>query len=288
MTSSGLRSNGRRAETHTSVTTQQRPRWLRRRLTTLVVLDGVAAIIATLASQLLAFGFAHAELVIRGTDVPYAAAMLAVVPTWICVLATSGGYDIGPFGEPTSTTRRVVNAGTHFLALMAVAYYLVHLEQLGRDFMIAIAPLATGFTLAGRAIGRTGLRVQRGRGHSTRHAVVVGPSSSSRPLLSHLGHHPEAGVVPVAALFPADDLIDVNSLEVPVVGTPDDLFATLASTQADLVLLTGNLRPGELRDLTWKLEGRGVDVLVAPTVTQMAAYFDVRPVAGLPLLYVDQ
>lgn len=284
----GVRTNGHGVVSRATVGTHERPRWLRRRLITLTILDGVAAIVATLTSQFFAFGFGHAELTIRGTEVPYAAAMVAVVPTWLCVLATAGCYDLGPFGEPNSQTRRIVNAGTHFLALMAVAYYIIHLEQLGRDFMIAIAPLATGFTLAGRALGRTGLRIQRGRGHAIRPAIVMGPSTSSKPLLAHLAHHPEAGVDAVAALLPADDPIDAAELDVPVTGTPDDLVATLARTGADLVLVTGNLKPGELRDLTWELEGRGVDVLVAPTVTQMAAFFEVRPVAGLPLLYVDK
>jgi hypothetical protein len=44
----------------------------------------------------------------------------------------------------------------------------------------------------------------------------------------------------------------------------------------------------DLRRLTWRLEGTGVAVMVAPTFAGLAGpRLDVRPVAGLPLLYVD-
>jgi FlaA1/EpsC-like NDP-sugar epimerase len=282
-----VRSNGNGAGELT-LANRERPRWLRRRIWTLAFLDGAAAVVATMGSQFLAFGFGHAELLIRDTEVPYWAAILAVVPAWLGSMAMAGCYDVGPFGEPTAQTRRIVNAGTHFLALMAVAYYIAHLEQLGRDFMIAIAPLATGITLAVRVASRSELRFQRSRGRATRPALVVGPSSTSRPLLDHLAEHPEAGLTAVAALLPPGDPMRPEDVRVPVAGTTDDVMTALTSTGADVLVVTSNLRPGELRDLTWELEGKGVDVLVAPTVTQMAAFFDVRPVAGLPLLYVDQ
>lgn len=281
------RTNGRRAGDLPTVA-RERPRWLRRRAASLACLDGLAAVAATLSSQFLAFGFGHAELSVRGTEIPYAAGILAVVPAWLFVIATAGGYDVGPFGEPTKQTRRVISAGTHFLALMAVAYYIVHLEQLGRDFMIAIAPLATGYTLALRAAARGSTRLRRERGRATRSAIILGPSTSTRPLLEHIARHPEAGIVPVAALLPANDPTDPAEVGVPVAGTHDDLFGTLQETRADVLVVTGNLRKGELRDLSWKLEGTGIDVLVAPTVSETAAFLDVRPVAGLPLLWVDR
>jgi exopolysaccharide biosynthesis polyprenyl glycosylphosphotransferase len=44
-----------------------------------------------------------------------------------------------------------------------------------------------------------------------------------------------------------------------------------------------------LRRLAWDLEGRGVDLIVAPVLTDVAGpRIAIRPVAGLPLLHVDQ
>jgi FlaA1/EpsC-like NDP-sugar epimerase len=264
------------------------PVWLWRHVKVLVLIDVVAATAATLISQFMAFGLQHADLSVRGATIPYPAAILAVVPTWLAVLATSRCYDVAPFGTSPGEVRRVIGAGTQFLALMAMAYYVVHLEQLGRDFMIAIVPLATGLTLAGRAGARVGLLIQRSRGHAVRRAVVMGPRNNSVRLLDHLAHHPASGIAPVAALVTDDEgALRVNGFEIPVVGRPEDALATIERTGGDLLIVTGSLAPGELRTLTWALEGTGVDVLVAPSVTHLASLIHVRPVAGLPLLYVD-
>ncbi len=47
--------------------------------------------------------------------------------------------------------------------------------------------------------------------------------------------------------------------------------------------------PERLRELAWQLEGADVDLVVAPAMTDVAGpRVTVRPVAGLPLLYVDE
>jgi exopolysaccharide biosynthesis polyprenyl glycosylphosphotransferase len=44
-----------------------------------------------------------------------------------------------------------------------------------------------------------------------------------------------------------------------------------------------------LRHLSWELEGTGVDLVVAPALTDVAGpRINIRPVAGLPLLHVDE
>jgi len=66
------------------------------------------------------------------------------------------------------------------------------------------------------------------------------------------------------------------------------MLRALTSTGADLLIVTGGMTGSDLRSLTWRLEGSGVAVMVAPTVAGLAGpQLDVRPVAGLPLLYVD-
>src|SRR6266545_1060640 len=93
-------------------------------------------------------------LLVRGYHIPYNMLAVATVPGWLVVLGMSRAYDIGPFGTDPTEMRRVVSAAAHFLALIAVAYYVVHLQQLGREFLIAIIPLATAFTLTGRFAAR--------------------------------------------------------------------------------------------------------------------------------------
>lgn len=268
--------------------------WLRRHLGLLVVLDAGAALGATLLAQLLTVGSGFVELEIRGVGIPYALTAVAILPAWLGVLASSGCYDVGPFGIPHELVRRVIGAGARFLALMAVAYYVVHLEQLGRDFMIAIGPLATVLTLVGRTAGQAHLRFQRNRGHAIRRALIIGRRPQCEHLLDHLAHDPHSGIVPVAVIGPDHDDTHhrVNGYEIPYMAascTPDEVLEAVDAADADLLLLASGLATGDLRALTWQLEGSGIDVLVAPTVPQlMGPWLDIRPLAGLPLLYVDR
>jgi FlaA1/EpsC-like NDP-sugar epimerase len=216
--------------------------------------------------------------------------VLGTVPAWLVALGLSRAYDIGPFGTDPTEMRRVVSAAAHFLAVIAVGYYVLHLQRLGRGFLIVIIPLATGFTLVGRFAARGWLQAQRSHGRMVRRAVLLGPRAQAEALASHLQAHLGTGIRPIAALVPEDTpALTTGRGGVPVIGTPDHVMEALASTNADLLLITASLGPGELRKLTWQLEGTGIDVIVAPTMgPTVAPRFDVRPVAGLPLLYIDR
>mgnify|MGYP006315035405 CR=1 FL=1 len=63
----------------------------------------------------------------------------------------------------------------------------------------------------------------------------------------------------------------------------------LARTHAETLIVTGGLAPGQLRDIAWTLEGTGVQLLVTPTPAELEGLrSEIRPVAGLPLLYLDR
>jgi hypothetical protein len=72
---------------------------------------------------------------------------------------------------------------------------------------------------------------------------------------------------------------------------PDDLLAALRTARADTVAVTAvhQVTPQRLRRLAWQLEGTGVNLIVAPSLTDVAGpRISVRPVGGLPLLHVDE
>jgi hypothetical protein len=62
----------------------------------------------------------------------------------------------------------------------------------------------------------------------------------------------------------------------------------LAQTQAETLIVTGGVVQGQLREIAWMLEGTGIELLVTPTPADAHGLrAEIRPVAGLPLLYVD-
>jgi hypothetical protein len=262
---------------------------VRRQTVLLVGVDAVAAAAATTLAKLWNFGLDAAQLQVRSVTIPYIALIGATVPTWLAVLAITGAYDVGPFGSVTSEYGRVVRAGATFLAVVAVAYFVLHLEKLTRGFLVATVPLAVAFTLGARAVVRWRVDVRRARGLSVRRAVVVGSRRSVGDIVRHLSLHPGSGLEVVGACVPGPvEPMLAAGAAVPVLGGTDAVLGALERSGADTVIFSGSLALGRVRSLAWKVEGSGVDVFVMPALAQRAAQLDVRPVAGLPLLYVDQ
>jgi len=78
---------------------------------------------------------------------------------------------------------------------------------------------------------------------------------------------------------------------VPVVGSLTSVPEAVARLGVDTVAVTASrgLTSGVLKRLGWDLEGAGVDLVVAPALTDVAGpRVHVRPVSGLQLLYVEQ
>ena len=265
--------------------------WRRRHIALLVALDAVAVGMATALAKVWSFGLESADLHIRSITIPYIALALAIVPTWLAVLGLSGAYDVGPFGSVSGEYGRVVRGGANFLAVVAVAYFVLHLEKLARGFLVVMIPLAVLFTLGLRAAARAWADRGRARGQVVRRAVVVGSRRSVADIVRHLGQHPGSGLVPVGACVPGPvEPTLVAGGRVPVLGGTgtDAVIGALERSGADAVVLTGGLALGRVRTLAWQLEGRGVDLFVLPSLAEGAARLDVRPVAGLPLVFVDQ
>lgn len=262
--------------------------WWRQHVAQLVLLDAVAVTAATVASRVLSFGFDPAELEVRNITIPYLALAVAIVPAWLAILAMTGCYDVGPFGATTTRIRCVVRAGANLLAVVAVAYYILHLEHLARGFFATLVPLAVGFTIALRPLARAHLRARRLSGYATRRAVVAGSRGAVGQVITHATENPTAGLVPIAACVPGDPhRIATTAGDIPVVGGSDDVLDALRATAADTLIVAGGLPPGRVRSLAWELEGSGIDVLVVPAAAP-GSRLDVRPVADLPLVYLDR
>jgi hypothetical protein len=313
-----------------------RPRWLAGYTVVLVVLDGTAMAAATLTAKISWLGINPDSLHIRSFSIPYGALALATVPAWLVILALAGAYDLGPFGSSSGAWTHIVRAGAQLLAVVAVAYYILHLAMLGRGVLAATIPLAVVLTLVGRALARAGLDELRRRGLARRTALVIGSQRGVDAFVRQLDHHPAAGVAIVglsviggdeadaptdgtagnrqrtgdgnghhdgteSAEAPADRAVDLAVGEPVVLGETPDLPESampphplgvsdaLARTGAETLIVTGGLAQGQLRDIAWTLQGTGVQLLVTPTPSDIEGLrSEIRPVAGLPLLYLDR
>jgi len=315
-------SGGRRSAAALADLRMPPPRWLRRYTAALVVIDAAAMTAATLTAKISWLGINPEDLEIRGFSIPYLALVLVTVPTWLVLLALAGAYDLGPFGANADSWTRIVRAGAQLLAVVAVAYYIAHLATLGRGVLAGTIPLAVILTLGGRAVAGTWLTALRRRGRARRSALLLGSRRSIDAFVDQLAAAPVAGVHVVGVQVisepeppppatprwdrperdqggddPEPEGIRLNGARHAAPGTarpgpqphPLAVSAALARSRAETLIVTGGLAQGRLRDIAWLLEGTGVELLVTPTPADAEVLrSEIRPVAGLPLLYLDR
>ena len=264
------------------------PRWQRRYARILVLNDFLMALVGATV-----VGFARwqdPKTEIAGVPAPLVG--LALACAWLGVLQLRGAYDRGALGFGIDEFRRVLNSGVHLLAVLAILAYALD-AALSRAFVFGSLILIVGLTMAGRYCLRLIVHRQRRSGRAMHRVLVVGTRDSVRNLAVHFARAPQAGYAVAGVCLPsaADDTYEVAGRKIPVLGEPSHVAQILERTALDVVAIadTTVLSSNELRDLAWSLTGRTTELVVAPAIADLAGpRISVNPVAGLPLLHVDE
>jgi exopolysaccharide biosynthesis polyprenyl glycosylphosphotransferase len=267
---------------------QRRPPWELRYIQLLAVLDAGAAAIGLGVAWLLAGETPDATLhVDAGVAVLIGIALVAV---WLVTLWSSNAYEIRHLGIGFEEYKRVGYAAVRMFALVAIVAFLDG-GDVGAGFVLVFLAVGVAVQLVQRRAARKGLHRLRAAGQCNRNVLVVGARREVRDLVEHLRSAPYAGLEVVAACLPPGVTAGPDELPVPVVGGVGDLVGTVADLGVDAVVIAdSHTVDGEaLRRLAWQLEDTGVQLIVAPAVTQVAGpRIVIRPIAGLPLLQVDE
>lgn len=267
------------------------PRWRSQYAQAALLFDLLFAGLAFTSAAALRFGLDDAQLAAAEASVSYRLIAVLLVPLWMGILALSGAYESKHIGSGTEEYRRVLNGTVRFIAIIASVAFFANLE-LARGLLALAVPLALAGTLVARVGIRRWMAGHRALGRFTEDLLIVGSPQSVTALARHFRREADAGFTVMGAVVAGGLLaLNVDGEAVPILGEPDHLFEVLANTQATAVAIadTTTLAEGALRELAWHLEGSGVDLLVAPAITDVAGpRVAVRPVAGLPLLHVEE
>jgi exopolysaccharide biosynthesis polyprenyl glycosylphosphotransferase len=145
--------------------------------------------------------------------------------------------------------------------------------------------------MVGRYLARCHLRRLRARGRCTKRVVVAGRGGAVLELAARLRRQHYAGMDVVAMCVTAGDRARVSGIADVPVGGLDDVVGLAAELGADTIAVTSASETAAqyLRQLSWQLEGSGVELLVAPGLIEVAGpRLHIRPFEGLPLLSVEQ
>lgn len=259
------------------------PGWARHYQWGILGLDVVGGAVAGVLANFVRFG----SEATRG----YLVLSLALPLVWIVTVAAAQGYSHQDLGSGSDEYRNVIRAGVGLVGAAAFISYVCKLE-IARGFVILAVPVACLLSLVARYVARQVLHARRSRGECLRSVVVVGRDQAVITLIRNLVNDPKCGMRVVAACVPDPSAADAIRAEgIDVAGNLASVSAVVRDLRADTVAVTSASETAAvyLRQLSWQLEGTGVELLVAPGLMEVAGpRLHVRPFIGLPLLRVQQ
>jgi exopolysaccharide biosynthesis polyprenyl glycosylphosphotransferase len=256
--------------------TRGEPQWLKRYPLIVAFADAWAALLAALVAV---------------TAFPSPVSTWVVVlfpPAWVAALAMGRTYEHRFIGNGSDEYKRLFHTSVVFLAVVGTLAYAFNVE-LTRGVVVVGLPTAMVLSLIVHWGARQILHSLRRNGRCMQRVVVVGLERSVAELIQTMRREPHAGLEIAAVCIdrPRSDTVE----DVPVMGDSDHVLEVLAEVGADTVAVTAwsDVSQNDLRRLSWDLEGSGVTLLVAPRLTDISGpRIHIRPVAGLPLLNVEE
>ncbi|PJJ61801.1 sugar transferase [Compostimonas suwonensis] len=246
---------------------------------------------SVLGSQLLWFGFDTVEL---SADIPalragYTTVSIVLIVSWMLMLDLFGTRDHKVIGSGSLEYKRVTDATIRLFGVFAILAFLFRIE-LARGYFLTALPAGLLLLLFSRWQWRQWLRRRQAKATFVSRALLVGERDKSVHVGQTIQATPGAGLLLVGALTPDGRVTDPDIQGAPILGDFATLLQAVESSRADTVILTGSdeLSPADMRRVGWELESRGVELIVAPALTDVAGpRIHARPVAGLPLIHVS-
>jgi exopolysaccharide biosynthesis polyprenyl glycosylphosphotransferase len=263
--------------------------WVRRYQAGLVLVDLVTVGLASLFAFAIRFGDGPG-----GQNNWLGAAVLPLA--WIGLVTLNRGYEGRFVGVGAAEFQRTFHAFLHLTALVAFTSFVTHAD-LARGFVLVALPMALVLDVLGRYAARKWLHAQRTRGRGLNSVLIVGDPAAIKGFTSLLHRDRYAGMRVVGACVPSEVLADLDTLQtlaevdVPLLGDVDSVVTAvrLSGAHTVAVVSSGRIGPEKLRWISWQLEGSSTDLVVSPGLIEVAGpRLHVQPVAGLPLLHIEE
>ncbi|MDX6225316.1 MAG: hypothetical protein QOE64_1692 [Frankiales bacterium] len=268
-----------------------RQHWVRRYCRALVAVDALAVLFSGLLATLLRFRTGTTMASVDG--IPYLWLSVLAAPVWLLALAIGRAYEPRFLGTGSEEYRRVFDSGLRIIAGIALVAFCFQVP-ISRLYVAFSLLSAVVLVLGGRYASRRVLFAFRRRGHCVHRVVLAGDRAQVVELMRRLHRVPAAGFEVVGACTPDGDeqlLVGDRLAPLPVLGSLAEASAVIKAVNADTIAVASSPRVGAdvLQRVAWDLEGSGVDLLVSPGLVDVAGpRIHIRPVAGLPLLHVEE
>lgn len=264
-------------------------RWLRRYRRGLIGVDLATSGFAMTVAFMLRFG--------TSTNHAIGFLLLLAMPlTWVAMIGFNHGYEARFVGVGAAEFQRIFHSFLYTTALVSFASFVSHAD-LARGFVLVALPLALCLNLLGRYAARKWLHRQRAVGKAMKSVLIVGDADAIAAFTTVLVRDRHAGMQVVGACVPSEVVAETHTVEtlvgvgVPLLGDVDSVVSAVKYAGADTVAVvsSGRIGPEKLRWISWQLEGSSTELVVSPGLIEVAGpRLHIQPVAGLPLLHVEE
>lgn len=227
----------------------------------------------------------------NGTAVLHPLPLLAsavCIGVWMLALAIADTRDPRVVGSGPEEYKRIVTSTVFVFGFIALVVFAIN-AVVPRPYVVVALPLGLLLLSVARWTWRQWLVYRRSVGAYVDDVIVVGTARSTAHLIETIHQHWNAGYRVIGACV-ADAEIGGWVSGVPVVGdvTAAAHLARESHVAGVVVASSDASHPDMMRELGWDLQDSGIDLIVAPALTNIAGpRLHVRPVAGVPLLHVD-
>jgi exopolysaccharide biosynthesis polyprenyl glycosylphosphotransferase len=212
-----------------------------------------------------------------------------ILLTWLLWLIVRGAYSTRLFGAGSEEFKAVLLASALAAGSVGVGCYLLKVD-LSRGFTLLTFLVGVPALLVERYVARKILHHRRANGSLQHRVVAVGGPSAIEELVTVLHRERYVGYEIIGACVPDGIQAGPDDLSVPLLGSASKTRDVCDAVGADTVLVTrgGYSSANDLRKIAWDLERSDIDLVVVPSLTDVAGpRIHMRPVAGLPLLHVE-
>ena len=213
-----------------------------------------------------------------------------VVMAWLLGLAISGSYRRTAIGAGFDEFRHVVVGTFTALGLITSIAFLSH-STLSRGFLVLSLVVGLPLLLLMRYVVRKGIHRLRQHGYLRGRVLAVCSPGALSELMTTLDRLDHIGYTIVGTCIPDIQAHRALDLPVPLYGGIDDIASAVDELAADTVIVAGGgiTSSNALRRIGWALEGKNVDLVLAPNLIDVAGpRISYRHLGGIPLVYVDE
>jgi exopolysaccharide biosynthesis polyprenyl glycosylphosphotransferase len=209
---------------------------------------------------------------------------------WLACLILRGAYRRRIIGAGHDEFQLTVRATALAAGITAGIGFITDV-QVSRPYVVLVFVFGGGALLVERYGVRKLVHSRRKRGSLLTRVIAVCEPSALDELVTTLARLPELGYQVVGTCLPGAGLEPDVSLPVPRFGGVDQIVPACEAVGADTVLVGGGgaSTSRALRQIGWALEGRHIDLVVVPSLIDVAGpRVHMRHLSGLPLVHIEE